>query len=119
MPAMATPKPSLGIPIPTVPKGSLTALVGANGAGKSTLCRRLSGLLVPTKGSIWLGAEDITDLPPHRRSPRLLLAPESRGVFPELSVEENLSLLLPRCRFAVRGLQAFPRSREQAPTAGR
>ncbi len=92
----------------TVPKGSLTALVGANGAGKSTLCGVLSGLLVPTKGSIWLGAEDITDLPPHRRSPRLLLAPESRGVFPELSVEENLSLLLPDADLRSEVFKRFP-----------
>jgi ABC-type branched-subunit amino acid transport system ATPase component len=76
-------------------QGTITALVGANGAGKSTLCRVLSGLMTPTSGAISLAGVDITAQPAHRRARELLLAPESRGIFPGLSVEENLTLRLP------------------------
>jgi ABC-type branched-subunit amino acid transport system ATPase component/branched-subunit amino acid ABC-type transport system permease component len=79
-----------------VPPGSVTTLLGANGAGKSTLCKVISGQVMPTSGSVFLGTEDITALPPFKRARRnLLLAPESRGVFTGLTVEENLSLVLP------------------------
>ncbi len=74
--------------------GKLTALVGANGAGKSTLCKVLSGLMMPSAGTITLLGKDVTKVPAHVRAKSLLLAPESRGVFPALSVEDNLMLLL-------------------------
>ena len=79
-----------------VPAGRITALLGANGAGKSTLCAVIAGLVSPTAGSLWLEGRDITRLPAHRRSrERLALAPEARGIFPGLTVEENLRLALP------------------------
>jgi ABC-type branched-subunit amino acid transport system ATPase component len=78
-----------------VPAGQVTALLGANGAGKSTLCSVLAGLLAPTTGTIEMAGVDITRMPAHRRvRAGLALAPEARGVFPGLSVEENLRLAL-------------------------
>ncbi len=79
-----------------VPGGSITALLGANGAGKSTLCAVIAGLVTPTSGTLRLEGRDITKLAAHRRSrERLALAPEQRGIFPGLTVEENLRLALP------------------------
>ncbi len=79
----------------SVPEGSITGLFGANGSGKSTLCSAIAGLVAPSAGSITLAGDDITKLPAHRRVGRgVLVAPESRGIFPGLTVEENLMLRL-------------------------
>jgi ABC-type branched-subunit amino acid transport system ATPase component/branched-subunit amino acid ABC-type transport system permease component len=88
--------------------GKLTALVGANGAGKSTLCKVIAGLLEPTSGVVALGDRDITQQPAHVRTTEMLLAPESRGVFPALSVEDNLMLLLPKSDDRDRAYERFP-----------
>jgi len=75
--------------------GSIVALLGSNGAGKSTLCSVTAGLLAPTRGRVVLDGEDVTAWPAYRRaSAGIMLAPEARGVFPGLSVEENLSVWL-------------------------
>ena len=77
----------------SVPKGSITAVLGANGAGKTTLVRTISGLVKPRAGSVYLDGTDIT-----RRSAETIArsgvahVPEGRGVLPELTVEENLRL---------------------------
>jgi len=77
----------------SVPKGSITAILGANGAGKTTLVRTISGLIRPRTGTVHLDGADIT-----RRSPESIArsgvahVPEGRGVLPELTVEENLRL---------------------------
>jgi branched-chain amino acid transport system ATP-binding protein len=77
----------------TVGTGEIVALVGANGAGKSTLLRVLSGLLLPTSGSVELAGESITRLRPDERVKRRLIhVPEGRHLFPDLSVEQNLTL---------------------------
>jgi ABC-type branched-subunit amino acid transport system ATPase component len=79
----------------SVPEARITALFGANGSGKSTLCSSIAGLVPPSSGSITLGGEDITTIPAYRRVGRgVLVAPESRGIFPGLTVEENLMLRL-------------------------
>jgi len=71
----------------------LVAVLGANGAGKSTLMRALSGLLRPVSGGIALAREELAQLPAHRVAARgLVLVPEGRQVFPELSVLDNLRL---------------------------
>jgi branched-chain amino acid transport system ATP-binding protein len=71
----------------------MVAVLGANGAGKSTLMRALSGLLRPVAGSIALARESIARLPAHKVAARgLVLVPEGRQVFPELSVLDNLRL---------------------------
>jgi ABC-type branched-subunit amino acid transport system ATPase component/branched-subunit amino acid ABC-type transport system permease component len=75
--------------------GSITALVGPNGAGKSTLCKVAAGVLRATAGDIWLGDRSVGHRTGFRRS-RLGVAyiPESRGVFPALTVDENLAMTL-------------------------
>ena len=79
-----------------VPKGSLIALLGANGAGKTTLLRVASGLLRPASGSVRLGGKDVTGAPPWRRvRDGLCLVPEGRGIFPSLTVRDNLELQVP------------------------
>lgn len=79
-----------------VPRGHLIALLGANGAGKTTLLRVASGLLRPASGTVWLGGQDVTRRPPWRRvRAGLCLIPEGRGIFPSLTVRENLELHVP------------------------
>jgi branched-chain amino acid transport system ATP-binding protein len=71
-------------------------LLGANGAGKTTLLRVVSGQLRPTSGKVWLDGEDVTSLPAHRRARGgLCLIPEGRGIYPSLTVRENLELQVP------------------------
>jgi ABC-type branched-subunit amino acid transport system ATPase component len=73
--------------------GCALGLLGANGAGKSTLCKVAGGLLAPTEGTVLFEGEDITARAPFWRSRQgLVLAPEARSVFPNLTVEENLRL---------------------------
>ena len=88
--------------------GTLTALVGANGAGKSSLCKLLAGLITPSDGTITLFGRDVTDVPAHVRAQTLLLAPESRGVFPALSVDDNLKILLPEASDRAQVYERFP-----------
>jgi ABC-type branched-subunit amino acid transport system ATPase component/branched-subunit amino acid ABC-type transport system permease component len=79
-----------------IERGSVTALLGANGAGKSTLCLVLSGALAPTAGRIRLEGDDVTALAEAQRTRRgIVLAPEQRGMFPGLTVDENLKVWLP------------------------
>jgi branched-chain amino acid transport system ATP-binding protein len=73
--------------------GEVVAVIGANGAGKTTLTRVLSGLLQPTAGDISLLGEKINRLRANRIAARgLVLVPEGRQVFPELSVIDNIQL---------------------------
>jgi branched-chain amino acid transport system ATP-binding protein len=73
--------------------GELVAVLGANGAGKTTMMRALSGLLRPRGGAIRLEEREISALPAHRIARAgVVLVPEGRQVFPELSVVDNLLL---------------------------
>jgi branched-chain amino acid transport system ATP-binding protein len=77
----------------TVDEGEIVALIGANGAGKTTTLRSISGLLPPRHGSVFLEGEEIHHLPPHVVHKRGLgLVPEGRGIFPALTVTENLEM---------------------------
>ena len=77
----------------SVGAGELVAVLGANGAGKTTLMRVLSGLKPAGGGSIHLSGKEITSLPAHRVVRLgLVLVPEGRQVFPELSVLDNIRL---------------------------
>src|SRR4051812_37084806 len=77
----------------TVPRGAVLALLGANGAGKTTLLRVISGLMEPTEGDIHLGGMHVSGVSPDALTRAgVTMVPEGRGVFPNLSVEENLWL---------------------------
>jgi branched-chain amino acid transport system ATP-binding protein len=77
----------------SVDKGEIVSLIGANGAGKSTTMKTISGLLNPSTGSIHFDGEDITGLKAHLRVQRgISQAPEGRGVFPGMTVLENLDM---------------------------
>ena len=88
--------------------GRITALVGANGAGKSTLCKVIAGLMDASAGTISLEGRDITAVSASQRAKNLLLAPESRGIFPSLSVEDNLMMLLPEAKDREQAFERFP-----------
>ena len=89
--------------------GQVAALLGANGAGKSTLCSVAAGTLVPTVGGVFFQGEHITSAPSYLRSRSgLLLVPEAGGVFPGLSVEDNLSILLRTPELRNRAYERFP-----------
>jgi branched-chain amino acid transport system ATP-binding protein len=76
-----------------VEPGEIVTLIGANGAGKSTTLRAVSGLVRPSAGRITFDGSDLAGIAPHRIL-RLGLAqvPEGRGIFPNLTVDENLDL---------------------------
>ena len=106
----------------TVPEGSVVALLGANGAGKTTLLRVASGLLRPTSGTMTLDGVDVTGARPHQLAVRgVCHVPEGRGVFPSLTVRENLALAAgPGGKDALdKAVAAFPRLGERiGQTAG-
>ncbi|MEU6214815.1 ATP-binding cassette domain-containing protein [Streptomyces sp. NPDC047023] len=98
----------------TVRAGEILAVLGPNGAGKSTACRVAAGLLPAAAGTVHVGGRDATrDGAVHRARAGVLLAPEGRGIFPSLTIEENLALRLrdPADRDAVYG--RFPRLAER------
>jgi branched-chain amino acid transport system ATP-binding protein len=77
----------------TVTPGSTTALLGRNGAGKSTALKLMSGGLLPSGGSITWNGTSIESMPPEERVRLgIALVPEGRGIFPGLTVEENLRI---------------------------
>ena len=74
-----------------VQRGELVCLIGANGAGKSTLLKSIMGLVPPSRGQVFFNQQDITCCPTHRHSAQgLSLVPEGRGIFPAMTVRENL-----------------------------
>jgi branched-chain amino acid transport system ATP-binding protein len=110
----------------TVPAGSVTALLGSNGAGKSTVARVVSGLLPSTAGTIRLGGQDITGKAAYKIARAgMAHVPEGRGIFANLTVEENLVMAF-RQRAGrkqvpeslERAYQAFPILGERRKQAG-
>ncbi len=76
-----------------VQPGRLTTLVGANGAGKTTTLRTIMGSVRPWGGRVLFNGEDVTKWSPHKKASRgLVLVPEGRQLFPDMSVEENLEM---------------------------
>jgi len=74
-----------------VPKNSIVSMIGANGAGKSTMVKAICGLLSVMSGKVEFNGEDITGLMPYERvAKRMILVPDERGLFPEMTVYENL-----------------------------
>jgi branched-chain amino acid transport system ATP-binding protein len=96
----------------TVQPGSVVAVLGPNGAGKTTLLRVASGLLKPVAGAVLLGGEDVTRARPYARARRgLCHIPEGRGIYPTLTVRENLVLYSRKGEEAAaleRAASAFP-----------
>jgi branched-chain amino acid transport system ATP-binding protein len=74
-----------------VPPGQMHALIGPNGAGKTSLLRAIAGLTPAHAGTVVLDGQDVTRMRTERRAKLgLTLVPEGRGMFPSMSVEENL-----------------------------
>ena len=106
----------------TVPVGQVVTLLGRNGAGKTTTMRAIMGLLASRSGSIKvLGTETIALLPERIAPLGVAYCPEERGIFPSLSVRENLLLppvLQPGGLSTAEVLGFFPRLAERARSPG-
>ena len=77
----------------TVEEGEIVSLIGANGAGKTTTMKAISGLLNLSKGTIRFDGRDITKMKAHARVGKgISQAPEGRGIFPGMTVAENLDM---------------------------
>jgi branched-chain amino acid transport system ATP-binding protein len=78
----------------TVGDREVVALLGPNGAGKSTLLRTITGFVKPTSGRVTFDEQDVTKDPPHQYARSgICLLPEGRGIFPSLTVMENLRIM--------------------------
>jgi branched-chain amino acid transport system ATP-binding protein len=105
----------------TVEQGQIVTLIGANGAGKTTTLRAISGLVKPSRGTVTLRGTPITGKPPHEIvALGMSHAPEGRGIFANLTVEENLDIgaFLRRDSAAIgkdkdHALALFPRLKER------
>jgi ABC-type branched-subunit amino acid transport system ATPase component/predicted MFS family arabinose efflux permease len=76
-----------------VRRGEMVALLGTNGAGKSTTLNAISGIVEPDGGNVWFDGEAVTGEAPERTAARgIIQVPGGRGVFPGLTVEENLKM---------------------------
>ncbi|MCE7042669.1 urea ABC transporter ATP-binding subunit UrtE [Dyadobacter sp. CY312] len=76
-----------------VKKGTVTTVMGRNGVGKTTLLKTIMGIVAPKSGTITYKGEDVTNMPPFRKS-RMGIAyvPQGREIIPKLTVYENLKL---------------------------
>ena len=104
-----------------IERGSMTTLLGANGAGKTTSLRAITGTIRPYSGRVTFQGEDVTRLSAHAKAARgLVLVPEGRQLFSDMTVEENLEMGAychrARSRFCEQIEQVytlFPRLRER------
>jgi len=109
-----------------VDEGEIVTLIGANGAGKSTILRTISGLVHARQGKVLLKGKDITGLAPHEIvAAGVGHVPEGRGIFPRLTVRENLEMgaftISNQAEVSTRmeqAFQLFPRLRERASQKG-
>ncbi|MBL8362790.1 MAG: ABC transporter ATP-binding protein [Rubrivivax sp.] len=109
----------------TIGRGETVGLLGRNGMGKSTLIRTLLGHVAQRDGRIHLFGQDVSKARPHEVARRgVAYVPEGRGVFPNLSVRENLVMAARPPRDARSGwsyervLQTFPRLQERLSNLG-
>uniref|UniRef100_UPI0038B33E51 ABC transporter ATP-binding protein n=1 Tax=Microbacterium mangrovi TaxID=1348253 RepID=UPI0038B33E51 len=94
----------------SVEEGEIVSLIGANGAGKTTTMRTISGLLNPSAGSITFDGQDITKMKAHIRVVNgISQAPEGRGIFPGMTVLENLDM----GTFGLKSKEGVPESLER------
>ena len=102
-----------------VPPGSVFALLGPNGAGKSTLLKVIGGRMRPTSGQVRIGDQPVGKSPPEKLVRTGLCAiPEGRGIFPNLTVRENLRIWTYRGGLGASDVEektftAFPRLKER------
>ncbi|MDH6247845.1 ABC transporter ATP-binding protein [Mycobacterium sp. OTB74] len=111
-----------------VHRGELVTLLGSNGAGKTTMMRALSGLLPLSTGSVWFDGDDISKVKAHQRvASGLIQAPEGRGIFPGMTIVENLEMGCYGRKFGSRAehrerldwvFSTFPRLAERRSQAG-
>ena len=111
-----------------VREGELVTMLGANGAGKTTMMRALSGLRPLSAGSVWFEGRDITGIKAHKRvTDGLIQAQEGRGVFPGMTVTENIEMGSYGRKFASKAehkekldwvLETFPRLAERKNQVG-
>ncbi|MEU2437673.1 ABC transporter ATP-binding protein [Streptomyces rubradiris] len=73
----------------SVEPGEVMALLGPSGSGKTTALRAVAGFVRPASGRVYLGGEDVTDLPPYRRGIGMVV--QSYALFPHLRVDENVA----------------------------
>ena len=97
-----------------VPPGAVVALLGPNGAGKTTTLSVCCGLVAPTAGSVRVAGRDVTGASPDELARRgLTTIPEGRGIFPNLTVQENLLMAtyagVSRARVEAVAFERFPR----------
>ncbi|MET9369238.1 ABC transporter ATP-binding protein [Streptomyces griseoflavus] len=90
----------------TVPEGSFFALLGASGCGKTTTLRMIAGLEEPTSGTVHLGDQDVTALPPYKRPVNTVF--QSYALFPHLDIFENVAFGLRR-----RGIRSVKKQVEE------
>jgi ABC-type branched-subunit amino acid transport system ATPase component len=93
-------------------------VLGPNGAGKSTLCATIAGLVPITSGELLQRGAGVTTIrTPKRAKGGIVLAPEARGVFPQLTVRENLTVWLPDAADREQAFDRFPvlRTRQDLP----
>lgn len=110
----------------TVEQGEIVTLIGSNGAGKSTTLRTISGMMHPRQGQIQFAGRDISRVEPHAVVlDGLGHVPEGRGIFPKLTVRENLEMgaFTVKDPVAVRermeyGFELFPRLKERVGQYG-
>jgi len=110
-----------------VNQGEIVTLIGANGAGKTTTLKTISGLRKVSSGSILFDGEDISKVPAHERVDLgISQAPEGRGIFPGMSVLENLEMgkfnrkdrKKEMKEYLYRVYHLFPRLKERTSQAG-
>ena len=82
----------------TIREGEFVSLLGPSGCGKTTILRMVAGLVVPTRGHVLIGQDDVTALPPNKRGLGLVF--QSYALFPHLTVFENVAFGLRRRKIA-------------------
>jgi branched-chain amino acid transport system ATP-binding protein len=103
----------------SVPAGSVTALLGSNGAGKSTVARVVSGLLPSTAGAVRLGGRDMTGQAAYKIARAgMAHVPEGRGIFANLTVEENLVMAFRQRAGRKRVPESLDRAYQAFPVLG-
>ncbi|HOX12153.1 MAG TPA: ABC transporter ATP-binding protein [Spirochaetia bacterium] len=110
----------------TVEEGEIVTLIGANGAGKTTTLRSISGLLHPKSGKVLFNGKDVTHLEAHLiHKEGIGMVPEGRGIFPRLTVLENLEMgaYLVKDKAEIqrgvdRAFSLFPRLKERSSQKG-